>query len=306
MKKEPSAPISGYSFAHSRPRARLLAGRVTTPCVHPTSPGVPDAPLLLPAHLSQLPDPGVPRPVYREVGLRLAVVSSGRSYGLSWVSPARLPDVRALPTLNLLIPAYRMAAALRSRCLGRGAQPRGLPCAPPSGVGGGGLRSAPVESPSFLSVTLYYHIREEIASPFSHFFQKNFLLIPLTSQILRVAAGNAQLKKKRLPFGSCRESGGEANPVAPVRRILSFYTGRSVPLPTRGSAPFGDFIIADWGILVNPFRRIFFQILSPASGSPDHSANRLPNRWRAFRKGSPCNYPCPILLQRSASRTHPR
>ena len=52
MKKEPSAPISGYSSSHLRPRARLLAGRVTTPCVHPTSPGVPDAPLLLPAHLS--------------------------------------------------------------------------------------------------------------------------------------------------------------------------------------------------------------------------------------------------------------
>ena len=52
MKKEPSAPISGYSSSHLRPQARLLAGRVTTPCVHPTGPGVPDAPLLLPAHLS--------------------------------------------------------------------------------------------------------------------------------------------------------------------------------------------------------------------------------------------------------------
>lgn len=43
---------SGYSSSHLRPQARLLAGRVTTPCVHPTGPGVPDAPLLLPAHLS--------------------------------------------------------------------------------------------------------------------------------------------------------------------------------------------------------------------------------------------------------------
>ena len=52
MKKEPSAPISGYSSSHLRPQVRLLAGQVTTLCVHPTGPGVPDAPLLLPAHLS--------------------------------------------------------------------------------------------------------------------------------------------------------------------------------------------------------------------------------------------------------------
>lgn len=57
-------------------------------CAHPTSLGVPSAPLLLPAHLSQLPDPRVPRPVYRRVGLRPAVVSSARTYGLSWVAPA--------------------------------------------------------------------------------------------------------------------------------------------------------------------------------------------------------------------------
>ena len=49
-----------------------------TLCAHPTSLGVPSAPLLLPAHLSQLPDPRVPRPVYRRVGLRPAVVSSGK------------------------------------------------------------------------------------------------------------------------------------------------------------------------------------------------------------------------------------
>jgi len=53
MKKGGSAdPSVGYSSSHLRSQARLFVGQVTTLCVHPTGPGVPDAPLLLPAHLS--------------------------------------------------------------------------------------------------------------------------------------------------------------------------------------------------------------------------------------------------------------
>ena len=75
----------GYSSAHLRPQARFLTERVTTPCAQSYHPRGPKR------------SPAVALTfIYRRVGLRPAVVSSARTYGLSWVAPSV-----ALPCLNL-------------------------------------------------------------------------------------------------------------------------------------------------------------------------------------------------------------
>ena len=218
-------PSVGYSARIPRSQARLLAGQVTTPRVHPTGPGVPDAPLLLPAHLSPFgprgSSPRIPQSRTSACGgfigsdlltlVGLTAPGSTRPDGsavpqpvpllqqigirLSRVFEKFLGSQSAIPRGSRLLQSDQRLAGLAVL----GYNSLGKDCAHPHGVpwlGSLGRPSEGLGSASPPDMIMIPHLGSDVKR-FSEDFSNFFSWIPQLTQKPVVRAAHDRLNKKR-------------------------------------------------------------------------------------------------------------